>query len=313
MKLGMQPFQHQRGQHFCVTYSVFCFLCPHTYLPPHLPPLTPPSPHTYLPHTSLPLPSHLLPSHLSPLTPPFPHTSSPHTSLPSHLPPLTPPSPHTSLPSHLPPLTPPSLHTSLPSCLPPLTPPSHHTPLPSHPHLSPSLAHLVHKQTDVDDLLPPIYMYGAHATSSSPRDTYVKPDVSSSLRDQRLNSVSEETSSRRPDTLLSSEAPGKTTEVHHLEAYASVYERRTNLNTTEVPKKAESQPLEPPAMRVSDHLQEYVTMTPTSDPGTLEGGAFANLQQRISRLEESRKEYERNIEQVHRPVWFDALMEAHVV
>ncbi|KAL5506262.1 hypothetical protein EMCRGX_G007873 [Ephydatia muelleri] len=152
-------------------------------------------------------------------------------------------------------------------------------------------------KTDVDDLLPPIYMYGAHATSSSPRDTYVKPDVSSSLRDQRLNSVSEETSSRRPDTLLSSEAPGKTTEVHHLEAYASVYERRTNLNTTEVPKKAESQPLEPPAMRVSDHLQEYVTMTPTSDPGTLEGGAFANLQQRISRLEESRKEYERNIEQ----------------
>ena len=95
--------------------------------------------------------------------------------------------------------------------------------------------------------------------------------------------------------------------MHHLEAYASVYERRANLNTTEVPKKAESQAVEPPAMRVSDHLQEYVTMTPTSDPGTLEGGAFANLQQRISRLEESRKEYERNVEQVHRPVWFDAL------
>ena len=55
MKLGMQAFQHQRGQHFCVTYfqysvfSALTLISPHTSLPSHLPPLTPPSPHT---HTS---------------------------------------------------------------------------------------------------------------------------------------------------------------------------------------------------------------------------------------------------------------------
>lgn len=161
-------------------------------------------------------------------------------------------------------------------------------------------------QTDVDDLLPAIY--GSHANpSSSPCDTYVKPDVPSSLRDQRLNSVSEETFSRL-NPLPTSEASVKSFEatVHRVEAYASVYDRRSNLTSTDVPRKLEVQPAESVAMHVSDHLQEYVTMTPTSDPGTLEGGAFANVQQRIGRLEENRKDFERAIEQVCGPVlvWY---------
>lgn len=152
-------------------------------------------------------------------------------------------------------------------------------------------------KTDVDDLLPAIY--GSHANpSSSPCDTYIKPDVPSSLRDQRLNSVSEETFSRL-NPLPTSEASVKSFEatVHRVEAYASVYDRRSNLTSTDVPRKLEVQPAESVAMHVSDHLQEYVTMTPTSDPGTLEGGAFANVQQRIGGLEENRKDFERAIEQ----------------
>ena len=111
---------------------------------------------------------------------------------------------------------------------------------------------------------------------------------------------------KRPDTLPSSEALGKASEVcvHQVEAYASIYNRRANLTLVDAPKKPEIQPVDAATMRVSDHLQEYVTMTPTSDSGTLEGGAVANLQQRISGLEESRKEYERNIQQVTRLVWF---------
>ena len=81
------------------------------------------------------------------------------------------------------------------------------------------------------------------------------------------------------------------------EAYASVYDCRSNIVSGEGSKKMEPLPLGT-SSTIPEHFQEYVTMKPVGEPGTPEGVALANLLRRINQLEESRKENERITQEV---------------
>ena len=126
------------------------------------------------------------------------------------------------------------------------------------------------------------------------------PESYGSLRDQRSNMVTSDVP-KRLDTYPSpdSSVQGiKGSEFSKLpEAYASVYDRRSNVVSGEGSKKMEPLPLGT-SSTIPEHFQEYVTMTPTGEPGTPEGVALANLLRRINQLEESRKENERITQEV---------------
>ena len=145
----------------------------------------------------------------------------------------------------------------------------------------------------MDDVLPALY--GVNINTST-CDTSARPEAYASLRSSNVMSAEVP---KRQDTLPSPESSLQGLKSCDTsarpEAYASVYDRRTSvISAADLPKRPEAMPLD--SVNPPEHFQEYVTMTPTND--SPEGVTLTNLQWRITRLEENRKEYERSTQEV---------------